>query len=211
MRSDWVQRCTLKVISCRIFWELFYWIVKKVQNFNVLCRVTPTFKNVCTERLANFYSFYLFVRFSRFLLWYYTDFISVSEKGWLWVCWYCHFGRNNFTKIGHISRKSAKVQPKYIDGNLRLFHLQNFFDPFSVKLFAGIFCDSLSLPGLGRRKTWVLVGHTLMVIALMTFYWKFDEWVESKSILNICVVKLLLYSGAAIQGKSIIRIFGTRV
>ena len=83
----------------------------------------------------------------------------------------------------------------------QLFRSQNFFDPFSVKLFAGIFCDSLSLPGLGRRKTWVLIGHTLMVVALMTFYWRFDDWVEAKNIFNICLIKLLLYSGAAIQGK----------
>ena len=187
------------------FLGIFYWIVKKVQNFNVRCRVTPTFKNVCTERLANFSSFYLFVRFSRFLLWYYTDFISLSEKGWLWICWYCHFGRNNSAKIWPIWAK--ETVPFIQKSSSWLFHTQNFFDPFSVKLFAGIFCDSLSLPGLGRRKTWVLVGHTLMVIALMTFYWRFDDWVEAKSILNICVVKLLLYSGAAIQGKSVIRIF----
>ena len=108
MRSDWVQCYTWKLFCVEFSGNFFYWIVKKVQNFNVRCRVTPTFKNVCTERLANFGSFYLFVRFSRFLLWYYTDFISLSEKGWVWVCWYCYFGRNNSAKIWPIWAKSAK-------------------------------------------------------------------------------------------------------
>ena len=40
-----------------------------------------------------------------------------------------------------------------------------------------------------------------MATALFVLYFKFDDWVESKAVMNVCLAKLLLYTGAAIQGK----------
>ena len=75
--------------------------------------------------------------------------------------------------------------------------------PFSLKLLPGVLCDSISIPGYGRRKTWATIGHVLMAIALFLLYLKFDKWVESKAIMSVCLSKLLLYTGAAIQGEHI--------
>ena len=85
--------------------------------------------------------------------------------------------------------------------NFLLILTQNFSGlPFLVKLLPGILCDSVSIPGFGRRKTWALVGHLLMAISLYILHAKFDDWVEAKNILGICLAKILLYCGAAIQG-----------
>ena len=73
--------------------------------------------------------------------------------------------------------------------------------PFSLKLLPGVLCDSISIPGYGRRKTWATIGHVLMAAALFVLYWNFDDWVDSKAVMNICLAKLLLYTGAAIQGE----------
>ena len=34
--------------------------------------------------------------------------------------------------------------------------------PFSAKIIPAIFCDSVSLGNVGRRKSWILIGQSLM-------------------------------------------------
>merc|ERR1712106_984369 len=71
--------------------------------------------------------------------------------------------------------------------------------PFSLKLFPGILCDSLSLPGLGRRKTWAIVGHLIMAGAFFVLYAYFDTWVDEVKVFNIGVALFLVFTGSAIQ------------
>ena len=54
--------------------------------------------------------------------------------------------------------------------------------PFSLKLIPAIFCDSLFFSTVGRRKTWIIIGHMIIATALGLLYVNFDQWVVNKSI-----------------------------
>ena len=71
--------------------------------------------------------------------------------------------------------------------------------PFSFKLIPAVICDSKFIKRLGRRRTWVIIGHMIIASALITFYLCLDSWIEQKSTHLITVTMSIMYTGSVIQ------------
>ena len=73
--------------------------------------------------------------------------------------------------------------------------------PFSLKVFPAIICDSQYIKKLGRRRTWALIGHFIIALSLTLFYFRLDEWIETKNAASIAINLGLMYTGSVLQVK----------
>ena len=71
--------------------------------------------------------------------------------------------------------------------------------PFSIKVLPAVICDSQYIKRIGRRRTWALIGHTVIAISLVLLYAKFDQWVEDKNSTAIAACLGVLFTGSVLQ------------
>ena len=67
--------------------------------------------------------------------------------------------------------------------------------PYSSKIIPGIFCDSIYSDKIGKRKTWILCGQSIMTVSALVFYFKFEHWLvvagQEKSFQSILPIGLV--------------------
>ena len=68
--------------------------------------------------------------------------------------------------------------------------------PFSLKIFPAVVCDSVFISKLGRRRTWVIIGHLIIASSLTLFHIYLDKWIESKTITPIAFTMGIMYLGS---------------
>ena len=71
--------------------------------------------------------------------------------------------------------------------------------PYSLKLLWSPLVDSLSLPGIGRRKSWVFASQTVMALLLFYIGYNIETWIQQMGIYSISIWSFFLILSTATQ------------